>query len=249
MFSALIQFAVGLFVVLGVQRRITPFADVSALNAMLIQVAGGLPLLAGLAGLAKPLLAAVSPPLRAVNFWLHRLILLVADIALIAMVIIVSYAVTLRYVFNAGVGWAEEVPRLLVTLFAFIAMAMGVRDHVHIGVNIVYNLFPKDGRARRFMIFFADYIVLLCGLFMAYYGTARCWQMYGLPGRLPMTGLNTWITYLPIPVAGYVISFDSLLFLLGALKRDDLLYSEPEVDYVEEYEEQQKQHGIEEAKA
>lgn len=179
--------------------------------------------------------------LRTVNRVIHKLMLWVADIALLGMVVIVTLAVTLRYVFNTGIGWAEEVPRLLVTLFAFLAMAMGVRDHLHIGVNIIYNLFPENGKARRAMLWLGDFIVLLCGLFMLYYGTRRCMQMMKLPGRLPMTGLNTWYQYLPIPLAGFVISFDSILFLTGILKRDDLLYSEPEVDFKKEYEEQLKE--------
>lgn len=161
----------------------------------------------------------------------------VADIALLGMVIIVTLTVTLRYVFNTGIGWAEEVPRLLVTLFAFLAMAMGVRDHIHIGVNIVYNMFPKDGFMRRFMLWFSDFVVFLCGAFMLYYGARRCMQMMNLPGKLPMTGLKTWIQYLPIPLAGFVISFDSLLFMTGVLDRNDMQYSEPETDYAEEYKE------------
>ena len=185
--------------------------------------------------------------IRSLNKGIHRIMLWVADIALVAMVVIVTMTVTLRYVFNSGIGWAEEVPRLLVTLFAFLAMAMGVRDHVHIGVNIVYNLFPKDGLARRFMVAFSDIIVLLCGAFMLYYGGRRCLQLMRLPGQLPMTGLRTWWQYLPIPLAGFVITFDSILFLTGVLKRDDLLYSEPEVNYVDEYEEQQHQETAQEA--
>lgn len=163
--------------------------------------------------------------------------LLTADIALLSMVVIVSLTVLLRYAFNTGIGWAEEVPRLLVTLFAFLAMAMGVRDHIHIGVNLVYNMFPKEGKIRRFMIWFADFIVFLCGAFMLYYGGKRCLQMMNLPGKLPMTGLKTWVQYLPIPMAGFVIAFDSILFMTGVLSRDELCYSEPEVDYAEEYEE------------
>ncbi|MDL2317892.1 TRAP transporter small permease [Eubacteriales bacterium OttesenSCG-928-A19] len=178
--------------------------------------------------------------LRTLNRWTHRVILLVAEVALIAMVIIVTLAVVLRYVFNTGLGWAEEVPRLLVTLFAFLAMAMGVRDHAHIGVNLLYNAFPKDGRMRKFLENFDDVAVLLCGLFMLYFGGRRCIQMFSLPGKLPMTGLNTWVQYLPIPIAGFVISFDSILFLTGVLKRDDLLYSEPEIDYVEEVRQQEE---------
>jgi TRAP-type C4-dicarboxylate transport system permease small subunit len=181
--------------------------------------------------------------LRTANRWLHRLILWLADVAIIAMVLVVTIAVTLRYVFNTGFGWAEEVPRLLVTLFAFLAMAMGVRDHSHIGVDIVYNLFPKDGLARRALVLFADLVIFACGLFMLYYGGRRCIQMYSLPGKLPMTGLSTWWQYLPIPLGGLVITFDSVLFLTGILKRGDLLYSEPEVDYAEELRRQKAVNG------
>ena len=41
-------------------------------------------------------------------------------------------------------------------------------------------------------------------------------------------------SYLPIPVAGFVMTFDSILFLTGIVKKDDLLYSEPEIDYTDE---------------
>lgn len=169
--------------------------------------------------------------LRKTNSLIHTLMLWVADIALLGMVVIVTMTVALRYLFNTGIGWAEEVPRLLVTLFAFLAMAMGVRDHIHIGVNVVYNLFPEDGPMRRFMLWFADFVVFLCGAFMLYYGGRRCMQMMNLPGKLPMTGLNTWVQYLPIPLAGFVISFDSLLFMTGVIDRDELCYSEPEPDF------------------
>ena len=63
--------------------------------------------------------------------------------------------VILRYFFNTGIGWAEEVPRLLVTLFTFLACAMGVRDKTHMCVGVIYNRFRKDGLGRRFLEVFA----------------------------------------------------------------------------------------------
>lgn len=171
---------------------------------------------------------AIKNLVRAINHWTHRVILIVGEISLIAMVIIVAMTVLLRYVFNTGIGWAEEVPRLLVTLFSFIAMAMGVRDHAHIGVNIIYNLFPGEGLTRRLFIIFGDVCVLICGIFMLYYGASYCITLSQRPGTMPMTGMRTWIQYLPIPIAGFVISFDSILFLTGLLPRDDLLYTEKE---------------------
>ena len=59
------------------------------------------------------------------NHFVHRIVLLIAQISMMAMVAIVTLTVVLRYCFNTGLSWAEEVPRLLVTLFAFIACAIG----------------------------------------------------------------------------------------------------------------------------
>ena len=173
----------------------------------------------------------IGESLLVINHWAHKILLYISQIALAIMVVLVIFTVTLRYVFNTGIGWAEEVPVLLVTLFAFLACAIGVRDHMHISVNIIYNLFPYNGKARKIFDFFTDFCVLLCGLFLLYFGTIYVQRLAGLTGRLPMTEWPTFIQYLPAPMAGFVITFDSILFLTGVLKRDDLLYSEKEIDY------------------
>ena len=167
------------------------------------------------------------------NHITHRIILLIAQISMLAMVAIVTLTVVLRYCFNTGLSWAEEVPRILVTVFAFIACAIGVRDHMHVAVNAVYNLFPVNGRGRRVMDIMTDVATLLCGLFMLFAGGDRVIKLFSLPGVMPITGISTAWQYLPIPVAGFVMAFDSLLFLLGIVDRDDLLYSEKEIDYTD----------------
>ena len=73
------------------------------------------------------------------NHITHRIVLFIAQASILAMVAIVTLTVILRYCFNTGLSWAEEVPRLLVTVFAFIACAIGVRDHMHVAVNAIYN--------------------------------------------------------------------------------------------------------------
>lgn len=173
--------------------------------------------------------------LRTVNKWTHRFFLVIGEIALAAMIIVVTMTVVLRYCFNTGIGWAEEVPRLLVTLFTFLACAMGVRDKTHMSVSVIYNRFKKDGFGRKFLEVFADVCVLVCGLFMLYYGGMRCIKMMGLSGTLPMTGLKTWWQFVPIPLAGFLISFDSILYLTGVLKPGDTLFTEPDRDAAEIY--------------
>ena len=168
------------------------------------------------------------------NHMVHRLMLIIAQISILAMIAIVTLTVVLRYGFNTGLSWAEEVPRLLVTVFAFMACAIGVRDHMHVAVDAVYNRFPAGSRARRAMDTGADVITLLCGLFMLLSGGQRTMKLFSLPGTLPITGISTAWQYLPIPVAGFVMTFDSVLFLTGLLRRDDLLYCEPEIDFTDD---------------
>ena len=183
--------------------------------------------------------------LRDINRWIHHVILLLAEIALGAMVIIVIMTVILRYFFNTGIAWAEEVPRLLVGYFAFFACAMGVRDHTHITMNVFYNLAPKGGKLRACIDFFANTAVAACGLFMLYYGGARILLMMSRSGALPITRWPNWVQYAAVPVVGFTILIDSILFLTGVLKPNDLLFSEPEVDYAAQVIREKKKGGKE----
>ena len=166
-----------------------------------------------------------------VNHWCHRIILTIAQLALVIMLCTVFMNVVLRFCFNSGIAWAEEVPRLLVMLFTFLACAIGVRDHMHISVDILYNRFPKGGKMRKFMNFLADFATLICGILIFWYGLQFILRLR--PGILPMTGWPTWLQYIPAPIGGFVMTFDALLFLFHILDPDDLLYSEKEVDYTE----------------
>ena len=168
-----------------------------------------------------------------VNHWFHRVILTISQIALIVMLCIVFFNVVLRYCFNTGIGAVDEVARLLVTCFTFLACAIGVRDHMHISVTMVYNRFPKGGKMRKFMDVLPDVSTLFCGAFFFYFGGSYMLRLMGLPGTLPMTGLPTWVQYIAVPVAGIIMVFDSILFLIRVLNPNDLLYSEAEVDYAE----------------
>jgi len=168
--------------------------------------------------------------LRLINRYVHTFVLFLSEIALGAMALIVILAVTLRQ-FNSGLAWAEEVPRLMVGYFAFFACAMGVRDKKHITMDVFYNLAPQNGWVRKGMDLFANLCVMACGAFMLLSGSERIMQMMRLSGKLPITQLPNWVRYVAVPVVGLIIVFDSLLYLMKVLRPDDLLFSEPEVDY------------------
>lgn len=171
--------------------------------------------------------------LRSINHFIHRLLLLIAQASMIVMVIVVTYTVIARFVFNTGNSWAEELPRILVALFAFLACAMGVRDHLHVAVGVIYNRFPEGSGGRKAMDVLTDVCVLVVGLLMLVYGYQLCVTLAGRNGKMPMTQWPVWVQYISVPVAGFVMSFDSILFLTGIVKAEDKIFSDPNDDPME----------------
>lgn len=172
--------------------------------------------------------------LRKINRALHKGLLVVAEIAVLVLVVIVTYTVIARFFFNTGNSWAEELPRILVALFAFLAAAMGVRDHLHVGVSVIYNRFPEGGTVRKALDFLTDLCVLLVAIFMIKVGYDYCVSLAARGGKLPMTQWPVWIQYVSIPISGVIMAFDSILFLTGVLKQDDTIFSDPMDDPVEQ---------------
>jgi TRAP-type transport system small permease protein len=164
--------------------------------------------------------------LRSVDTAVHKVLLVIAQVALFGMIAIVCVTVFCRYVLNTGIVWAEEVPRTLVALFAFIACAMGVRDHLHIGVGFFYNRFKAGGAVRRVLDLVINLCTFACGGIMAVFGWNLCAQLWRF--TMAATGLPRSVQYISMPIAGIIIMYDSLLFLFGVLTEDDRLFSEKE---------------------
>lgn len=164
--------------------------------------------------------------LRKIDHWLCTILLLIAQIAMVALVVIVTYTVIARFVFNTGNSWAEEVPRVLVALFAFLACAMGVRDHLHTTVGVLYNRLPEGGKARKVLDVFSDVLILLISVFMIVVGSKHCLSLAQKGGQLPMTRWPTYVQYISIPISGAVMLFHSILFLTGVLKPNDTFFSD-----------------------
>lgn len=167
--------------------------------------------------------------LRAVDTAIHRVLLVIAQVALFGMIAIVCVTVFCRYALNTGIIWAEEVPRTLVALFAFIACAMGVRDHLHIGVGVVYQRLKVGGTGRRILDLAFNLATFASGAIMAVYGWNLCRQLWRF--TMPATGMPRSVQYISMPIAGSIIMYDSLLFIFGVLKEDELLFSEKEEEY------------------
>jgi len=89
-------------------------------------------------------------------------------ILLAAMTLLTFAQVVMRYVFNSGFTWAQELTTILFAFMIFIGISYGVRVGAHIGVDALIKIFTPQ--VRRIVSVIA---VLLCLLYagMVIYGS------------------------------------------------------------------------------
>ena len=127
--------------------------------------------------------------------------LIAAGLAL--MVVLVFGNVVMRYGFNSGIVVSEEVSRWLFIWGTFLGALVALREHAHLGVDVVVGRLPPWGRKACFVV---GHLLMLAILFMLF------------RGALAQTGINWDVT---APSTGWsmaVVHLSAVVFsVLGAL--------------------------------
>jgi TRAP-type transport system small permease protein len=141
-------------------------------------------------------------------------------ITLVALILVVTTQVMTRKLLNFVFFWSEEVTLLLLVWFAFMAIAIGVREYIHLGIDSFTNLFPKMFNKVLDKIISAS--IFSFGLYLVIQG----WEftILMLDSTLPATKLPSSVTYLIMPVAGVMICAYSILqfFNVNTIRHHDL---------------------------
>ncbi len=125
---------------------------------------------------------------------------------LLAMVVIICYQVVMRFVFNDSPSWTEEVAILLMIWFGILSIPIGVKLHLHIGIEYLFNQFPLTGQyviSRLIYLLIAGF-----GLVMIVYGFELVQFM--TMSTLPATKLPSAVEYAVIPVSGVLLIYNAL---------------------------------------
>jgi TRAP-type C4-dicarboxylate transport system permease small subunit len=130
----------------------------------------------------------------------------ISGIGLVAMTLIVAYQVFMRYVINASPPWTEAGSIMIMSWFVFLGAAVGVRENFHMGFDVLIYVVPPG--AKPWLRHLSDLAVFAFALGMMYYGgelAQRYWST-----RIPVLGLPTTFTYLPIVISGALMCLFSL---------------------------------------
>ncbi len=139
-----------------------------------------------------------------------------AQLLIVALVAIIAVHVFMRYALGGGLRWAEEVALILVVWFTFIAMALGVKKDLHVGIDVLPKRLPGWTGTALFKL--RALVILAVALVLVYYG--RGLVRVGMRSTLPATGAPRAIEYLAMPVAGVLMLYDSFMDLCGFDKKD-----------------------------
>lgn len=142
---------------------------------------------------------------------------------LAVMVVLVFGNVVLRYVFNSGIAFSEELSRWLMVWLTFLGATVALRERAHLGVDTLIIMLPPLGKKFCFIIsyglmLFADWL-LLKGSWVQ--------VLITIGDRAPATNLSVGIFYSSGLVfgvsAGIIMIYDIVRVLKGELSEDELV--------------------------
>lgn len=141
--------------------------------------------------------------------------LVMAKLFLVAMVLIIGVQVFFRYVLNRSLSWSEELSMLLMVMFGFVSIAIGVQKGLHLNISLFYDRFPKP--VRKICDKIVEAVMLGVGVVMVVYGIRLIGSTMHAP--MPATGLPAAMLYCIVPLTGVLIAYYSFSDLIGHLHR------------------------------
>ncbi|PIE35804.1 TRAP transporter permease DctQ [candidate division KSB3 bacterium] len=125
---------------------------------------------------------------------------------LVAMVVIICYQVIMRSVFNRSPSWSEEVSLTLMIWFGILSIPIGVRLHLHIGIEYLFNKLPLRTQWVLSRILCA--LITAFGAVMVVSGIELV--KFTSMSTLPATKLPSSVRYAMIPLAGLTLMYNAL---------------------------------------
>lgn len=130
-------------------------------------------------------------------------------LVLVFMTSIVFLQVILRAALKVNIPWAEETVLLVMVWMTFAAMAIGLKEEVHIRIEFFMARFP--GNIRKIVVILNNLVLLTVSVLMVHYGISLI--NFTKISRLPVTQLPASAVFYLIPVSAAL----SCLALVGKL--------------------------------
>ncbi len=122
-----------------------------------------------------------------------RLFVFLMVVCLGLMVVMVFGNVVLRYGFNSGITVSEELSRWLFVWMTFLGAVVGVRNHSHLGTDMLVSRLPVAGKKACFI---AAHLLML----------GMCWLMFSGAWQQTVINYGTTSAVMEASMAGFYVS-------------------------------------------
>lgn len=142
-----------------------------------------------------------------VDTWLETFALL----ALLSMICIVIMQVVTRKLFNFVFFWSEEVTLLLLVWFAFMGMAIGFRENLHLAMDTIDSYLPAK------LVRVLDRLIEICTFAFGLYLIIQGFDFTVLMNEstMPATKMPSSVLYAVMPVSGVMVCAYAVLQFFG----------------------------------
>ncbi len=139
---------------------------------------------------------------------------LVGGLAVMSLMVFAN--VVLRYVFDTGITFTEEVSRMLFVWLTFIGSIVALRQGTHLGMDTVVSRLPHAGKLAFFVL---SHLLMLGCIVMLWSG---CWEQtrVNLDNHAPVSGIPVAAVYSVGLVAAVLMGITLLANLWQALRGD-----------------------------
>lgn len=145
-------------------------------------------------------------------------------LCLAAMVVLVFSNVVLRYVFNSGIPTSEELSRWLLVWLTFLGAIVALRQHAHLGVDMLVRVLPARG---KLLCFIASYVLMLYADWLLTLGS---WKQAVLTfgDRAPASGISVGLFFYSSGLvfgvsAAVILLYDVVRVLSGSTTEQELI--------------------------
>ncbi len=150
---------------------------------------------------------------------LSKTSLMLAIVGLIGLILSVQTQVIGRYVFNDTPTWTEALALQLVLYITALAVAVGVRDAGHIGLESLVTLLPEWMRLKVELLIHA-LIALFGGIMVS---SGWLWTRLKWDELDPLLGVPAGLDYLSLVIAGVLIVMFSFEHILALLRGEEVV--------------------------
>lgn len=138
-------------------------------------------------------------------------------VTMIAVVIMLTVNIILRFFFSAGITWAEEFIRYAIIWITFIGGAICFRRGIHVGIDLLMESLPEKG--QKLLSLFINVLAIILMLLLIKYGIDLVLFSMNTGQLTPALQINMYWAYLAIPVGALLSLIHLLINTYGMIRQ------------------------------